>query len=305
MSGVISWPQLIMLMVFGTGAEDSFVAEVRARDEREADEYGYRVFRRGTLTRREGLDGSVHFIDGEDYRWMRYVGDEEFTALPRDRHVVASPIGGLNVGGDRPSLSRWDGNDFTRPTGPAEPIEFLERPAWSVELAPPSHKPYPIQLVVDAETGLVLRQANAGFGTYTEFVSLQLDAELPDELFVWDGPTREPPDREAEDERDMANRRAWLAGHGITDLPLAFVPDLTPHVWDDASGAFEAGFSTNVNGSLARRPRSDQPWSEAEHQNWPHHYRWSDAHWDWFVGCTIELGTEQLAALRSGLASST
>ncbi|HZY77353.1 MAG TPA: hypothetical protein VFE40_13630 [Jatrophihabitantaceae bacterium] len=305
MPRTITWPELIMLMVFGTGAEDSFVAEVRARDEREADEYGYRVFRRGTLARREGLDGQVHFIDGEDYRWMRYVGDEEFTAFPRERHVFASPIGGLSVGGDRPSLSRWDGNDFTRPTGPAEPVEFLERPAWSVELAPPAHKPHPIQLVVDAETGLVLRQANAGFGTYTELVSLQLDAELPDELFVWDGPTRQPINREAEHERDMANRRAWLASRGITDLPLAFVPELMPHVWDDATGAFEASFSTNAYGSLIRRPRNEEPWPELDGQNWPHTYRWSDERWDWFVGCDRHLDADRLAALKAGLTDST
>jgi hypothetical protein len=305
MERTISWPELIMLMVFGTGAEDTFVAEVRARDEREADEYGYRVFRRGTLTRREGLDGQVHFIDGLDRQWIRYTGDEEFTVLPRGRNVRAAPIGGLDVGGSRPSLSRWDGNDFTRPTGPAEPIEFLERPAWSVELAPPAHKPHPIQLVVDAETGLVLRQANAGFGTYTEFVSLQLGAQLPDGLFVWDGPAHPPKDREAEHERDMAHRRAWLAEHGIAELPMTFVPDLTPHIWDDTSGAFEASFSTDVHGSLARRPRSDEPWPEAENQNWPHTFHWSDGRWDWFVGCTIELGNDQLAALRSGVESST
>jgi hypothetical protein len=211
----------------------------------------------------------------------------------------------LDVGGSRPSLSRWDGTDFTRPTGSVEAVEFLDRPAWAVELAPPSHKPYPLQLIVDAATGLVLRQANAGFGTYTEFVSLQLDADLPDELFVWDGAAHLPADREAEHERDMANRRAWLASRGITELPLAVHPELVANEWDDESGAFHVSFSTNVHGSLARRSRSGDPWPELDHQNWPYTYRWSDARWDWFLGCGTELGAEQLTALRSGLATST
>ena len=306
MTGAISWPELIVLTVFGDGSEDSFIGEIRAHGaDPNAEDDGYRIYRRGALTRSEGLDGRVHFIDGEDSRWVHYVGDEEFTALPRERHVFASPRGSVSVGGDRPSLSRWDGTDFTRPTGPAEAVEFLGRRAWAVELAPPSHKPYPMQMIVDAATGLVLRQANAGFGTYTEFVSLQLGVELPDELFVWDGPAHPPEDREAEHERDMANRRAWLAGRGISALPLAFIPDLMPNEWDDDTGAFHVSFSTNVYGSRARRPRSAEPWPELESQSWEHHYRWSDERWDWFVGCMIELGTEQLAVLQAGLANST
>lgn len=306
MQRTISQPELIMLMVFGDGTEDAFVGEVSVHDpEQRPEDYGYRVYRRGVLSRREALDGQLHFIDGEDYQWVRYAGDDEFTALPRGSHRFAAPIGGLSVGGSRPSLSRWDGNDFTRMTGPAEATEFLDRPAWAVELAPPAHKPYPIQLVVDAQNGLVLRQANAGFGTWTEFVALQLGVDLPDELFVWDGPVREPRHREAEHERDMANRRAWLAARGITELPLAVGPELMPNEWDDDTGAFQVTFSTNVNGSLARRPHSDEPWPELDSQNWPHHYRWSDARWDWFVGCDIELDPDRLAGLRAGLATST
>lgn len=43
----------------------------------------------------------------------------------------------------------------------------------AVELAPPEHKAYPIQLVVEAQTGIVLEQRNEGFGTvdvWVEFV---------------------------------------------------------------------------------------------------------------------------------------
>jgi hypothetical protein len=42
-----------------------------------------------------------------------------------------------------------------------------------------------MQLTVDQQTGLILRRANAAFGTFTEWNSLDLAPELPDDLFVW------------------------------------------------------------------------------------------------------------------------
>ena len=55
------------------------------------------------------------------------------------------------------SANEWTGSDFTRPTDrPVREIDFLGRHCWEVELAPPSYKPAPIQLVVDVATGTVL-----------------------------------------------------------------------------------------------------------------------------------------------------
>ncbi len=330
MSEPIAWPQLIVLMVHGDGTADSLAGEIRARgleplgedDEPEpGDEviddgrggravrrdYGYRIWRRGELARREGLDGRVHFVDGTRYRWVRYAGEEDLTAFPRERHSFASSIGGLDVGGPRPTMSRWDGTDFTRPTGPARRVAFLGRPAWEIELAPPSHKPYPIQLIVDAGTGLVLREGNAGFGTFAEWVSLEVGVDLPDELFVWNGPAQDSADREAareaEHERDMANRRAWLAVRDVA-LPLDLRPELMLNDWHDDTGAFHATFMLDAHGSLVRRPHSGQPWPEVESQRWPRNYRWSDARWDWYLGSDVALDDGQVAALRARLANS-
>jgi len=300
MERTISWPELIVLMAFGGGNEDCIRGTIRVREGAEADEYTTRVARRGELIRMERGDGRPSMIVGERFRWVNFGDDGVPTAYRRSTSSFAW------FGQDllhRKPASRWEGTDFTRLTGPIEAVEFLGRAAWAFELAPPSHKPHPMQMIVDAATGLVLRQGNAAFGSYEEWTSLEVGSDLPDELFAWDGPTREPEDREAEHERDMANRRAWLAAHGITDLPLAFEPELVANQWDDESGAFHVSFSTDVHGSLARRPRSDEPWSEAENQNWPHTYRWSDERWDWFVGCTIELDAARLAALRSQLAT--
>jgi len=156
---------------------------------------------------KELLDGRPRAIVGETTMWIWLDEAELPTAFPKastawgwsDQQIV-----------ERPPLSRWDGNDFTRPTGPVEPTSLLGRRAWAVELAPPSHKPFPITIVVDAETGVVLQERNDGFGSVVEWTEITFDADLPDELFMWTGEVLERPDHGAEHEREMAKRRQWL-----------------------------------------------------------------------------------------------
>ncbi len=90
----------------------------------------------------------------------------------------------------RRDLGDFAGDDFTRPTGPVGATTFLGRTAWTVELAPPDHKPFPLQLVVDAETGLILQQRNDGFGSVDEWIEFVVGEPIPPDLFVWDGPAR-------------------------------------------------------------------------------------------------------------------
>src|SRR4051794_34878447 len=47
------------------------------------------------------------------------------------------------------------------------PDRFQGRTAWQLEVAPLAHEPHPLQLVIDAETGL-LRQDNTAFNTFHE-----------------------------------------------------------------------------------------------------------------------------------------
>jgi hypothetical protein len=319
----IGWPQLIVLMAFGDGSEDSIRGTVRVRESWQlydepapegfevADhpvlgrmavtEATSRVARRGDLLRRARLDGSELMIRGADTIWM-WLDDADLpTALDRSSTGINSCDGGL---AERPRPSRWDGDDFTRLTGAIEPIEFLGRAAWSFELAPPQHKPYPLQVVVDAASGLVLREGNADFGSYAEWTSLEVGVDLPDELFVWDGPTAPPVDHEAEHAREMAQRTAWLASRGIGELAITAQLTLVPHVRDDESGAFHASFELNRYGSLVRRPRADEHWGELDQMNWPHQYRWTDKRWDWFIGCDAPLSEAQLSRLRASLAQS-
>jgi len=318
----ITWPQLVVLMAYGDGTEDSIAGELRYRNvnpvpEAEVEpglivddprlgrirveEGSGRVCRRGSLVRREHAGRPIAIV-GEHTTWIWLDGNELPTAFPRA--TTAWGFGDLSIV-ERASASRWEGTDFTKLTGPIEAVEFLGRHAWAFELAPPSHKPYPVQMIVDADTGLVLRQANADFGSFTEWTSLDVDADLPDSLFEWDDPALPPVDHRAEHEAMMAERRAWLADRGIAGLTFTVTPELMLHEWDDDSGSFHLSFDSMALGSLLRRPRDDQPWADAEQFRWEHHYRWSDARWDWALGSRQQVNESQLAALREQLAQST
>ena len=308
----ISWPALVVLMALGDGPEPSLAGVVHVRtvepDETQTDvvlpgvgpvrivDDRHRVAKRGNLIRRERLDGRPMAIFGRDTKWIWLDGDELPTAFRSaawgwDDHWVVQ----------RPALKRWEGDDFTHPTGPARSTTLLGRAAWSVELAPPSHKPFPLTLVVDAETGVVLQERNDGFGSVTEWVELSFDPDLSDDLFVWTGDSLEPRDGRADHEREMASRREWLTARGIGDLSWPAQAELILHNCDDVSGEFEASVHLSLSGSVLRRRRSDTDWET--HNNWPHEYRWSDHAWDWYIGARAELRADQLNALRSQLGS--
>ena len=123
------------------------------------------------------------YIAGHETVWSR---NERAELVEEPRRGDWFPIpDDFEFGARRLGRDRWSGDDFTRPSGPAREVRFLGRSAWEIELAPPPRKPHPMQLIVDQQTGLVLREGNAAFGTFTEWTSLDLTAELPDDLFVW------------------------------------------------------------------------------------------------------------------------
>jgi hypothetical protein len=328
MGDAVTWPELIVLMAFG--ARDGRTADEALRgtlhtretwevaDEGDSDglaveehpalgrlavsENTVRIARRGSLVRVERPDGTVTAIFGAETTWL-FDGREAPAAYDRQR----SSFGW--AGADivhRPSPSRWEGDDFTQLTGPIEAVEYLGRPAWAFELAPPRRKPYPVQMVVDSQTGIVLREGNRDFGSVTEWTSLEFDADLPDELFVWDGPTRDPhAELDAEHEADIAERQAWLDARGIAQLPIAVEPALLLNTWDDQTGAFFVSLDLQTNGSLVRRPRSNEPWPEVDGMHWKRTHRWSDERWDWCLAGDFVISDEQLALLRVRLAATT
>jgi hypothetical protein len=260
------------------------------------EENRHRVAVRGDLVRREHLDGRPMAIFGHDTKWIWLDGAELPTAFRSaawgwDDQVLVH----------RRRLSRWQGDDFTRPTGAVRATTMLGRAAWMVELAPPAHKPFPVIFVVDAETGIVLQERNDGFGSVTEWVEISFGPELSDDLFVWTGDSLEPPDRSFERERAMASRRDWLAKRGIRDLSWTVDGAMSLREWDGATGEFEAGVHFHLTVAVVRRRRSDADWDTRN--NWPHEYRWSDDEWDWYVGANAGLSGDELRALRAQLGS--
>lgn len=186
----------------------------------------------------------------------------------------------------RPGLERFAGTGFTRPTGPVGCATFLGRPAWTVELAPSQDKPYPVQLVVDAETGLLLQQRNDGFATVHEWVEIVTGETFDESLFRWEGEVRDWQDEQStehatelrEHEADLAVSRAW-AEQNVLPGPLRVEVelDLQIHVYDE-TGAFEASLGAGFQGMLARRPRSAAEWELGWNVI---QRRWSDDRWDW------------------------
>jgi hypothetical protein len=239
-----------------------------------------RVWRDGERMRIEEPDGAVNLIVGEDTCWQ----------FDREHDIpIASPRTAVRYAGSGTELltrrepAAFAGDDFTQPTGPVGATTFLGRPAWTVELAPPRHKPHPVQLVVDRDTGLVLQQRNDGFGSVDEWIEFVVGEALDPALFIWAGPTRSAEDQRAEwdarEDADLAARRQWFSDN-VTGSALRVEVNLTPfvHEHDERTGAFQASLGEHHHGMLARRPRSSDPWdlrwSETQH-------RWSTARWDW------------------------
>jgi hypothetical protein len=261
-----------------------------------------RIWRNGRRVRICQGDGSPNLIVNDEYCWQFEPGEPVPVRSPA--RAVRYLVNGTNL------LTRRDpndfaGNDFTRPTGPVGATTFLGRPAWTVELAPPSHKPYPMQLVVDAETGLVLQQRNDGFGSVDEWTEFVVGESLPEELFSWDGPSRSASDelarREAEHDTMIRQRSEWFTAN-VAPLPLRLELelDVLVHEYDEDTGAFQASLGTRHLGMLARRPATESGewelhWSEPGH-------RWRDKRWEWAVNFyDDDISERGLAALRRQL----
>jgi hypothetical protein len=316
----ISWPQLVVLMGFGPdGREDSVRGTFRFRETWQVDasdtvdlatvehpvlgrlavrEGTRRVVARGTRVRLDGPDGRPMLVIGRDTTWV--FGTDPPTAYPRANSGFGWD-GAVLV--RRMPPSRWEGEDFTRLTGPITATTFLGRPAWGFELAPPPHKPYPLQLTVDAATGMVLRQANRDFGSYVEWADVAFGVDAPDELFRWDGPVQPPRPSSAEAE-DAQRRGEWLGAHGLADIALPTRTEVTLHEWDD-DGTATLSIHAVSHATLLRRPLSTQHWPAVESVHYTHVHRWSDGRWDWLLGTEQELSTDEMDALRSRLGAST
>jgi hypothetical protein len=315
----IAWHELVGLMAVGDGRDHSMVGVVHTRDVIEVSdevegpdmekvaglgrvqvvERRQRVWKRGRLLRLETIDGRPRMIVGTETRWV-WLDDEPVpTAFPIGTSSWGTGLGPLL---ERRHHDQWEGEDFTHPTGDPVAAECLGRQVWRVELAPPAHKPFPLTLIIDAQTGLVLSEANEGFTTVDEWVELSLDEELPEELFEWTGDVLQRPSREAEHRREMATRKAWLDDRAICELPLPVPVELCLHEYAE-DGSFHASIEARLQGSLVRRPHTSSGWDEPF--GWDHIVSWTDESWDWLLGTDVALDEATLATVKARLSNTT
>jgi hypothetical protein len=259
-----------------------------------------RAWRTGRRVRLERPDGRPSLIVDDDWCWQ-FRGEDPVPVVSPSRAVAYQGNGTQLL--DRRDPNDFTGDDFTRPTGPVGTTTFLGREAYTVELAPPAHEPFPIQLVVDSETGLVLQQRNDGFGSVDEWVELVVGEPLDEQLFRWQGPSRSQADERAAHERewraDLAARADWFRSQ-VTPEPLRVELELGVHVHEhQPDGSFQASLGESGLGMLARRPSASADWqlgwSQVQH-------RWSAGGWDWALTWHDEQLTEAgLAALKRTL----
>ncbi|MFE4499717.1 hypothetical protein ACFRFQ_07615 [Rhodococcus sp. NPDC056743] len=262
---------------------------------------GSRIWRHGRKLRVENSSGVPVFISDGMVAWD-FSGhqDPPRVGAANDVRYLGSAQFLLN----RRGATEWIGDDFTRPTGSPEEVTYLGRDCWAIELAPPKRKPHPMQLVIDAETGMFLEQRVDAVGYSYSFAEVILGGELNDDLFLWTGPSVSDEElkrrRMAEHEKREREKRRWFEQE-VTNQALGVrVPmDLTPeriYTIDEDSGAFEAGLK---GGNLARRRRSDLDWIPG----WVGVlHRWSTPEFDWAITMRdVELDDESLAGIRERL----
>ncbi|OZE24616.1 hypothetical protein CH256_20040 [Rhodococcus sp. 05-2254-6] len=258
-----------------------------------------RVWRSGRRTRVERIDGSPIFISDGTRAW-------DFTG-PADRPRVG-PLGRVIYLGpsqfllQQRSTAEWAGNEFAQPTGPVETVEFAGRKCWTVRLAPPEDKPYPLRIWVDVESGFILGDRIDEVGIGSQFVELAVGEPIDEALFAWDGPayTTEEYQKLLEDEsRALRHEHVQWFTDQVASTPLTVrAPlDFTP---EDVRIADNGGFDTSSRRTfLGRRPRSDEGWAPMWRVT---HYVWSTQDWDWAAGAfDTELDDAAILELQQSL----
>lgn len=271
------------------------------------DDAEVRVWRDGERVRVERADGAPTFITDGTTTWTF---DDDGTAIAStDRCTTYAGHGTHLV--SRRSATDLLGDEFTRPTGRAKAGEHLGRLAWVVELAPPPHKPLPLEVVVDAATGLVLEQSIRAAGASDSWVDLSLGEELDPSLFSWTGPVRSMEDERRQGRARQTEERAagdrWWREHVAPQQRSARVEadlDLTLgwlHTREE-DGSFEASLGQRQNSSLARRPRGRAPW-DLRWRGEPDAQHWSTQRWDWAFRSHDLLSVEDVRITDAGLAA--
>lgn len=181
------------------------------------------------------------------------------------------------------------------PHGVPRAVELHGRSAWEVRLEPPpdaQRTRSALTLVVDDDTGVLLRYAVAGHGVLGEITDLETGVAIDPTTFVWDGPYAT--DLEEELARREATHR-WLDAQRFP-VPRWWPTGPASHARDgDArTGAFFVVLEVEGHPGLARWPQGGVPPARLE-EHTGHVHRWSDARWEWALVVQAPLSDEDLA----------
>jgi hypothetical protein len=246
----------------------------------EGDPVETRVWLDGARARLERRDGSPVLIAGDSLTWR-------FGDRPPESPPLVSPRRAMDSWYEarlafRRSEDEVDVFGFGQPAGPFELVEHRGRQAWMFAFWPPRSKPAAMHVVVDAATGLRLREHFADPARRLEWIAFAEVDPLPAELFTWSGPVVTEDElrvaQDVEHERDMAERERWFREH-VTPTPLDVRGPVSVLVnrWS-RNGRFFASLSGPFDGAITRRPRASTRWrtgmATVEHG-------WSDERWDW------------------------
>jgi hypothetical protein len=272
------WERLRPLML--NGPDRPFAVQGTIVSTADGDPVTTRAWLDGGRVRLERLDGSPVLIMGDSATW-RFGGESlEFRTLVAPRRETDSWYEARIA--FRRSETEADVFGFGEPVGPFAVVEHLGRPAWRFAFWPPRDKPAPMHVVVDAATGLVLRQHFADPARRIAWTELAEVASVPSDRFTWSGPvvTQDEiqAEQEAEHARDMDERARWFHEH-VTPTPLDIRGPVSVLVNSrSTSGRFSATLSGPFDGSIARRPRTATRWrtgmASVDHS-------WTDERWDW------------------------
>lgn len=186
----VSWAQLSAEAREGLARRSSLVAHIRADQPRSGRTHGEAVeshlkvsFGHPDRWRIE-CDGEVVLLRG-DARHLRRARSGVMHEQRRRTHwIPKDEIAGLGWGHPRLFL---DPPEFQTPLAGPTATTHAGRDAWEVTLSAPGNKPYVLRLVLDQETGLVLRYAAEGTPYVVEVLDITVDADLSLATFTWDG----------------------------------------------------------------------------------------------------------------------
>lgn len=184
-----------------------------------------------------------------------------------DRWSRPEPADLLQPGG-------WSRGDFHLPAGPVVEDEHDGRPAWKVELLAPAHKTGRLEVWVDQQWHLLVRQRNTDAGYDEQVSGLVVDAALPPGAFI------QAEQRAREDRRLRA----------LYDM-LSTRPPPTPRWWPHRLVRTRAGLVELDDGFVGRaREGSAVPTSEWGHD---HVVDIRVDGWHWKVGASWPVTEEQ------------